>query len=54
MHARHPGVRGVTPADLTQLSRGPKKGMKEEQAKQANQYNGPVTVHDDPPLKTSP
>ena len=53
MHARHPGVRGVTPADLMQPERGPNKGKKEERANQANQSNWPVTVHGDPPLKTS-
>jgi hypothetical protein len=54
MHARHPGIRGVTPADLIQSKRRPNKGKGEKQAEQANHGNGPVTVHDDPPLKTSP
>ena len=54
MHARHPGVRGVTPADLMQREHGPNKGKIEEPANQANQGNGPVTVHGDPPAKGVP
>jgi hypothetical protein len=54
MHAHHPSVRGVTPADLMQAERGQNKGKGEKRANQANHGNGPVTVHGDLPLKTSP